>query len=163
MSQIERYCVLYEYEKDCNQKMLAMLEMVPEAGRTHPRFQQAVSIADHLAACRENWLDRMDGDGFCRAARFDENCDFAALRSRFAALEGRWTDYLARLDDNRLAQDFEFTEANGEAFRLPVGVQIEQLVGHAAYHRGQITLLIDQLGSEVVDTDYADWWYANRR
>ena len=94
---------------------------------------------------------------------WSEECDFSTLRSLFAAVEPRWTDYLARLDDSRLEQDFEFTESTGETFRLPIGVQIEQLAGHAAYHRGQITLLVDQLGGQVVDTDYADWWWSKQQ
>lgn len=162
MPLIDRYRTLYEYEKDCIQKMLTMLESVPEARRSDPRFQQAVTLADHLAACREFWLDCM-GKGRSELTGWNEECDFSTLGSRFAAVEPRWTDYLARFDDSRLAQDFEFTESNGETFRLPVGVQIEQLAGHAAYHRGQIALLVDQLGGEVVDTDYADWWWTNRR
>lgn len=160
MSLLERYRVLYEHEKDCNHKMLAMVESVPEASRSEARFQQAVTLAGHLAACRENWLDYMDGKGHNQVAWWDERCDPATLRPRFAALESRWTDYLARLEEDQLAQDFEFTESNGESFHLPIAVQIEQLVGHAAYHRGQIALLVDQLGGETVDTDYADWWWA---
>ncbi len=31
MSLLEHYCELYEHEKDSNHKMLAMLELVPEA------------------------------------------------------------------------------------------------------------------------------------
>ena len=162
MSLIEHYRTSYEYEKDCNRKMLAMLESVPEAGRSEVRFQQAVTLADHLATCREFWLDCM-GKGSSERTGWNEACNFSTLRSLFAAVEPRWTDYLARLDDSRLAQDFEFTETNGETFRLPLGVQIEQLAGHAACHRGQIALIVDQLGGEVVDTDYADWWWANRR
>ena len=158
MSQIEHYRAQYEYEKDCNQKMLAMLDTVPEASHSDARFQRAVTLADHLAACREFWLDCM-GKGSSELTGWNEACDFGALHSRFAVVEPRWTDYLARLDDSRLEQDFEFTESNGETFRLPVGVQIEQLAGHAAYHRGQVALLVDQLSGEVVDTDYADWWW----
>ena len=160
MSLLERYRTLYEYEKDCSQKMLAMLESVPAPGRTDPRFQQAISIADHLAACREFWLDCM-GKGSSELTGWNKECNFSTLRSHFAAIEPRWTDFLARLDDSRLTQDFEFTEPNGETFRLPIGVQIEQLAGHATYHRGQIALLVDQLGGEVGDTDYADWWWVN--
>ena len=158
MSLMERYRALYEYEKDCNQEMLTMLDSVPEAGRADARFQRAVTLADHLAACREFWLDCM-GKGSSELIGWNEACDFGTLCSRFAAIEPRWTDYLARLDDSQLAQDFEFTEPNGETFRLPLGVQIEQLAGHAAYHRGQIALIVDQLGGEVGDTDYADWWW----
>ena len=162
MSLLEHYRVLYEYEKDCNQKMLAMLEAVPEARRRDPGFQQAVTLADHLATCREFWLDCM-GKGSSELTGWNEECDFSTLRSHFAAIESRWTDYLAHLDDRRLAQDFEFTESNGETFRLPIGVQIEQLAGHANYHRGQITLIVDQLGGRVMDTDYADWWWSKQQ
>ena len=161
MSLIERYRVLYEHEKDSSDKMLAMLGSVPEAGRGEARFQQAVTVAGHLAACRENWLDRVTGQGSGQADWYDEGCDLAALRPRFAALESRWTEYLAGLSDDRLAQDFEFTEG-GQSFHLPAEVQVEQLFSHAAYHRGQIALLVDQLGGRTVDTDYVDWWWAKR-
>lgn len=162
MPLIDRYRVLYEYEKDCNQKVLTMLESVPEARRSGPRFQRAVTLADHMTACREFWLDCM-GKGSSELTVWNEECDFNTLRSRFAAVETRWTDYLAHLDDSRLAQDFEFTESNGETLRLPLGGQIEHLAGHATYHRGQIALLVDQNGGEVVVTDYEDWWWANCR
>ena len=89
-------------------------------------------------------------------------CERSNGRNCPAALESQWTDYLARLDEGRLAQDFTFTESNGESFSLPIEVQIVQLIGHSAYHRGQVALLVDQLGGETVDTDYADWWYNQR-
>ncbi len=162
MSLLDRYRAQYEYEKDCNAKMLAMLDLVPDARRSDARFQQAVTLAGHLAACRENWLDHMAGEGRNQVAWRDKQCDLAALPSRFAALERAWTDYLARLQEDRLAQDFAFTD-NGERFSLPNEVQIVQLFGHASYHRGQVALLVDQLGGETVDTDYADWWWARKQ
>ena len=161
MSLIERYRTLYEHEKDANHKMLAMIESVPEASRGDARFQRAVTLADHLAACRENWLTYMTGEKNEIVLWFDPNADPATLRPRYAAIESRWTDYLAHLDDNLLPQDFTFTEV-GQSFSVPIEVQTEQLVGHAAYHRGQIALLVDQLGGETVDTDYVDWWWARR-
>ena len=163
MSLIKHYRALYEYEADCNGKMLAMMESVPANGRTDPRFQRAVTLANHLAACRENWLTCMAGESRLLAAEQAEPSDLAALHPRFAALDQRWTDYLAGLDDDRLARDFEFAESNGESFHLPIGVQVEQLAGHASYHRGQITLLVTALGGEVVDTDYTDWWWTKYR
>lgn len=162
MSLLEHYRESYEYEKDCNQKMLAMIQSVPQANRGDARFQRAVSVAGHLAACRENWLDHMDEEGLHQAAWSDGACDLATLGPRFAALQTRWTDYLARLDEGRLAQDFEFSEGDSR-FSLPTEVQIVQLFGHDSYHRGQVALLVDQLGGETVDTDYADWWWANRK
>lgn len=157
MSLVERYRLLYEYEKDCNHKMLAMLASVPEPSRSDARFQQAVTLAGHLAACRENWLDYMAGTGNKQVAWFDTHCEFSTLRSRFMALEAQWTEYLSQLDEARLTQDFEFSIPEEGSFSLPTEVQIVQLVGHASYHRGQIVLLVDQLGGETLDTDYVYW------
>ncbi|MCW3055407.1 MAG: hypothetical protein JWN14_4577 [Chthonomonadales bacterium] len=156
MSQIEGYRKLYEYEKDCDDKMLTMIESVPEANRTDPRFQQAVTLADHLAACRENWLTHMRGDTHDLVAWWDESSDLSTLPPRFTALEVGWTDYLNGLDDTQLAQGFTFSEGGGR-YTLPTEGQVMQLVGHALYHRGQIALLVDQLGGETVDTDYIYW------
>lgn len=162
MSRLDYYREAYEYEKDCDEKMLAMIDAVPDAGRSDARFRQAVTLAGHLAACRENWLDFMAASGEHQGAWWPDGTESAALRPRFARLEGRWTNCLARLDADLLAQEFEFCESNGERFRLPIEVQIVQLIGHASYHRGQVALLVSQLGGPTVDTDYADWWWTHR-
>lgn len=159
MSVLELYRELYEHEKDSNHKMLDMLDSVPEANRSDTRFQRAVVLADHLAVCREKWLDYMGGTEQDRLAWWNETPDYAMLRSHFADIESNWTAYLAGLDEARLAGAFSFTESNGETYSLPVEVQVVQLLGHASYHRGQIALLVDQLGGETVDTDYVDWMW----
>src|SRR5690349_10868573 len=105
MSLLERYRELYEYEKHSNNKMLTMLESVPDASRSDPRFQRAVSLAYHLVACRENFLDFMDGKGKNQVPWNDEQCDLATLYPRFAAIESQWTDYLARLEEDQLPQN----------------------------------------------------------
>lgn len=153
MSRIERFRELYEYEKDCNSKMLTMIESVPEANRTDARFHQSVTLAAHLAFCREYWLHLMHGGEKSQGEWFEKTADLLALRPRFAAIEARWTHYLANLDDSGLPREFEVSF--GE-YRMDwyVEGQIFQLLCHAPYHRGQIALLVDQLGGETVDTDY---------
>jgi len=162
MSLLEHYRLMYEYEKDCNQKMLGMIESVPDANRADARFQRAVTLADHIIAGREKWLLYMEGGGRNQIAWWNDKCDVATLRPRYARVESEWTDYLARLTEEELAKDFDFVEeSNGESFALRIEAQIIQLIGHAPYHRGQVALLVDQLGGETVDTDYADWWWYN--
>lgn len=159
MSLLNYYRQSYEYEKDCNQKMLGMLESVPEANRTDPRFQRAVTLADHLLVGREKWLDYMAGSGKNQIPWWNETCELVTLRPRFAELENRWTGYLAGLEEEKLAGNFNFPVSETEQFAIPIEVQLVQLIGHAPYHRGQVALLVDMLGGEVVDTDYADWMW----
>lgn len=155
VAMIDRYRTLYEHEKYANEKMLEMLASVPVAMQGDDRYARALAIAAHLAACREIWLGFMEGGPERVRDWWPPVNNLAALRTRFAALEQAWTAYLASLDDVALEADFEFEDNGRWAIRRDI--QVEQLVGHAAYHRGQVALLVDQLGGQVVDTDYVDW------
>ncbi len=160
MSRLMLYKNLYQYEIDCNKKMLAMLQSVPADRRTDARFLQAAAIAGHLAACREKWLNFITaGADDSQTAWWEEQCELSTLPDRFAAVENRWTEFLGSLEPEQLPQNFDFTEADGVTYSLPLEVQIEQLAGHALYHRGQITLLVQQLEGKTEDTDYVDWWW----
>jgi len=155
MSAIERYRELYEHEKDSNHKMLSMIDGVPADARTDPRFARAVTIAAHLAACRSNWLKMIEtGEG--DEPWWERDVDPATLGPRYARVEALWTEYLAKLDDDGLAQPFIFADGPGR-YRGHVEGQVLQLVGHSDYHRGQVVLLVDQLGGETVETDYVNW------
>ena len=156
---LTRYRELYDYERACNAKMLAMIESVPSEHRSDPRFQRAINLAAHLAACRENWLTWMAGEECAIAPWFEAEAALESLRPRFAAIEKRWVAYLAALTDDQLHMTFSFLEGDGNTYRVPTEAQIIQLDGHACYHRGQVVLLVDQLGGETVDTDYIDWAY----
>lgn len=63
------------------------------------------------------------------------------------------------LSEEALSKDFEFPASDGKRYRWSIEGQIVQLVGHAFYHRGQIVLLVDELGGKTEDTDYLFWAY----
>ena len=162
MASIEKYRLWYEQEKDSNAKMLEMIASVPEEARGDERFGRAVVLAAHLAACRENWLDRMVDGGTNQVSWWPEGASFEELPDRFARIEARWTDYLAGLKEEELDVDFDFPAGSAGSYRWNIEGQIVQLVGHAFYHRGQIALLVDQLGGQTVDTDYLYWAFGEQ-
>ncbi len=156
---LESYQTWYEYERDCNAKMLSMIRSVPKEKQSDPRFLKVVGLAAHLAACRENWLDRMKSGGHNQGEWWPQNASPDSLAPRYAQLEKSWTEYLNKLDDAGLKCDFEFDASGYGRYRWNIEGQIVQLFGHAFYHRGQIALLVDELGGETVDTDYLFWAY----
>ena len=157
LSIVDRYREWFEQEIDSNDKMLGMIESVPADKRSDRRFQRAATLAAHLCACRENWLDRMTNGTKNQGPWWEEDAKLETLRPRYVAMEKAWCHYLAKIDDKELARNFEFPASQGSQSRWNIEGQIMQLIGHAFYHRGQIALLVDQLGGETVDTDYLYW------
>ena len=154
---IERYRIWFEHERVSNARMLGMIASVPESARDSAKYRRALTLAAHLCACRENWLESIVDGTHGSSEWWEETVDAAALAQRFLAMEAKWTDYLANLDDATLNGDFDFDVPGYGRCRLPIEGQIAQLVGHAHYHRGQIALLVDELGGEAVDTDFVYW------
>jgi uncharacterized damage-inducible protein DinB len=156
MAVIERYREWYEHERDSNDKMIGMLEGVPADRRDDARYARALTLAGHLAACRENWLDMIRHGETDLVDWWPQDVKLAELRPRYGRLESAWTEYLGSLTDEELVKDFEFKDG-GHWWRWNVEGQVAQLNGHAPYHRGQIAQIVDSLGGETVATDYVDW------
>lgn len=157
MTEQERYAELLKWEGDSNRAMISMLESVPESNRSDPRFQQALNIAGHIAACRENWLIILSSSGEQLAPWSDAKCRLDSLAARFEATGARWAVYLEQLGA-ALKTEADF-EGSGWTIRMVPEDQVLQLFLHACYHRGQVAILVDQLGGTVADTDYVYWKY----
>ncbi len=147
----------FKHERFANAKMLEMMAGVADENKSDSRFARAVVIADHLAACRINHLKFITAAGGPYEAWFDQEANFEGLAEKFARAEAAWTEYLEALTVEDALANFGIPVEDGKFWPLQTRIQIEQLIGHAAYHRGQIVLLVDMLGGETVDTDYVDW------
>ncbi|MFT3881266.1 MAG: DinB family protein [Gemmatales bacterium] len=107
----------------------------------------------HLATARLRWLYRL---GIVKELPpiFPKGTSLSELRAMIAAAEAAWIDYLAPLDDAKLASEFEYTSAENKRYRWTIEGLLTQVNGHAWYHRGQIAMLVADLGGKAVDTDY---------
>jgi uncharacterized damage-inducible protein DinB len=157
MAILLRFQRWYAYEIACDARMLAMIDSVPLERRGEPDYLRAIKLADHLARGREKWLWFMQGNGPTDVPWWSDEETLDTLAPRFDALHDAWQSYLASLTDADLSRLFSFVEQNGEEFETPIEVQLVQLMHHASYHRGQIVQLVDRIGAETVDTDYADY------
>ena len=153
----ERYRLWYEHEKAANALMLDMVESVPPANHADPRFQRAIDLVAHLAVCRENWLDRIINNGANQKDWMPQSEKWGMMRKRYADVERAWTLYLGDLSDGDIAKDFKFIRSDNSEYSLLTETQLTQMVGHAFYHRGQVVMLVADLGGDTVDTDYLFW------
>lgn len=156
LSFAERFRHWYEYEKDCNRKAIQMLQSVPPAGRSSPSFERAVGKMAHLVAARHMWLFRLEVVTDRPESWFPPTT-LEQLSGAVNAIAERWTAYLARLTEADLTTEFSWTSADGRRYRWRLLDLLTQVFGHAWYHRGQIAMLVKDLGGDAVDTDYIFW------
>lgn len=154
---VDRYRLWYEYERDCNAKIVGMLRSVPRDQVDTKAYRRAVELFDHLLTARIIWLNRLGGctnkpgEWFPKGATLDE------LVEKQEETEELWTRYLSQLTDEGLAQTFRYSVQDGRTFEWKLEHLLTQVFGHAWYHRGQIALLIDQIGGVTPDTDFIFW------
>ena len=75
-------------------------------------------------------------------------------RSHLEQLQGEWQSYLGRLSEADLAQSCTYKNSRGEDWSSSVADILNQLILHAAHHRGQISLEIRNSGHVPAPVDY---------
>lgn len=154
---IERYRRWYDYERDCNAKVLASLRGVPESQRATDAFGRATMLLAHLVAARQMWLFRLGATAERPREFFPEGVPLAELERRVGAIEAAWTSFLATLDDDGLERVVEYRSLEGDGYRGRVEDILTQLFGHAWYHRGQIATWLRSMGATPAVTDFVYW------
>jgi uncharacterized damage-inducible protein DinB len=144
------------HEKLACTHMWRWIDSVPTVSKTDPKYQQAVELAYHLAACRHNWLQFMTTSEPEIFTWWEKGVSVSQAKSVYEDTLADWERHLAMSDPQSLDAPFSFVEG-GETWSLIRRDQIMQLVGHGFYHRGQIALLVSQLGGETTDTDFIYW------
>ena len=157
MNTAARFRHLYEYEQDAHARVLASLAAVPAAQHATPEYRRALELIAHIEVARRFWLFRLGENEARPADFFPQVGDLAALAAHLTATEKKWAQYLARLADADLAREFTYQATEGAAYRNTVEEVLTQLYGHSLYHRGQIALLLRQLGCQPAETDYIFW------
>ncbi len=153
MTMTDRFRHWYNHERDANAKCLAMLASVPEENRSHPYYQRALDKMAHLVSARHRWLHRI-GVLPAQPELFPQGTKLSDLPALVESIENAWVQFLNTLDDSQLGRKFEYTAMDGKRLRWDLEGALTQTNGHAWYHRGQIAMLVAELGGKAVDTDY---------
>jgi len=153
---LDRFRAWYDHERDCDAKVIAMLESVPRDRRASPGFLRALTKATHIVAARHMWLHRL---GVCadRPVDWFPPTTLEAFPAVTRKVEQLWTAYLAGLTEQDVLADVEWIGIDGKRRRYPLVDLLTQLHTHGFYHRGQVALLVKDAGGEPVNADYIFW------
>lgn len=85
---------------------------------------------------------------------FTKDFPVADLPERLLEMESTWGSYLGGLSEAEMSRPVEWGPAGGPFFTNTVEDVLTQLFGHSTYHRGQIALLLRQIGCEPAKTEF---------
>jgi uncharacterized damage-inducible protein DinB len=142
------YRRLFDYDYWANSETLATLETVP-SGVEKPR-----KTFNHVIGAQQIWLARLDNPAPPSAQPWpDLTLEECALA--IEDLHRRWNDLLENLTPERLAGDLVYKNLKGIEHRTPIQDVLMHLILHSAYHRGQVTAAVREMGGKPAPTDYA--------
>jgi uncharacterized damage-inducible protein DinB len=75
--------------------------------------------------------------------------DLAALRAKWAEVENEQADFVGLLTDEDLGKMISFRTMEVSLMHL-----MQHLANHSTYHRGQVSLMMRQLGAVPLATDF---------
>ncbi len=147
----------YDFERDAHGKVMASFSAVPPEKRTGPEFRKAVDLMAHLLGARWFWLMQMGAVSDRPLKMFTKDFLVADLPARLAETDAAWGVYLGRLTGPELSRNVEWGRVEGPRYTSTVEDLLTQLFAHSSYHRGQIALLLRQLGCEPPETEFVFW------
>ncbi len=107
----------------------------------------------HLVAAEKIWLSRLSGNPESTMISEKDTPSLSALKELWEDVAERTAKFIAELDDKKLSSTFEMTTTRGKKYTHFYQDALQHLVNHSTYHRGQIAVLMRQVGAQPVGTD----------
>ncbi len=147
---------LFAYNRWANDRLLSRCRALSDDEFTRPLGGSFGSLREtwaHVLGAEWIWLERWNG---ASPPGFPTTWDLASWNAVYA----RWQEitrdqaaFLERLTDQLLHTPVSYRNMAGTTFADPLWQLMRHVVNHSTYHRGQVTLLLRQLGHEAVSTD----------
>jgi uncharacterized damage-inducible protein DinB len=111
----------------------------------------------HIMGAEWIWLERWKGLSPSQLIDEGEFADVVALRDRWTVIEEHRESWLKSLKPDAMAQNVHYRNMAGVEFDAPLGHLVQHVANHSTYHRGQVVLLLRQLGAKTVSSDLVMW------
>ena len=156
--------LLYEYDRWANNRILRAAAALTPEQFTRDLGGSFRSVRDtllHLIGGESGWLqywkEPSPGSEFLKELRARQDAlfnadafpDLTAVESKWREVEKEQAAFVSRLTDESLARLLPVRAA-----QLPLAHLMQHLANHSTYHRGQVAMLLRQLGAEPLPTDF---------
>lgn len=147
---------LFDYDRWATGKLLDVLAGIPEDvyrknhGSSHGGIHGTLI---HLIGACDVWLRRWHGETPTRQWKEEDFESFSVLRQQWDDYQAKLSGFLKDLTDERLNAHLYYKDMKGNPYSTALWKQMQHLVNHGSYHRGQIVTLLRILGMKAAATD----------
>jgi uncharacterized damage-inducible protein DinB len=147
---------LYEYNRWANARVLKAVSSLTaeQLGRDPSGGDRSLlHTLAHIAAAEWVWLRRWQGESPRSLPGREDFRSLGHLEAWWSEVERECAEFVCCLTDERLPEVVAYVNTAGETWRYTLSQMMQHLVNHSSYHRGQVSLMLRQLGAEPAPTD----------
>ena len=148
--------LLVDYTNWANARVLQLAAEIDAEAFTRDLHNSFPSVRDtlaHMLGAEWVWFERWQGRSPSALPGGADFSTLAAIRPAWAELAGARDRWLAQLTEAELAAPLAYANMKGDRFVQPLWHQVQHVVNHATYHRGQVITMLRQVGGRVASTD----------
>jgi uncharacterized damage-inducible protein DinB len=152
---------LYDYHRWANRRLFEVAAALGEdacardVGK-HFSVTTLTRMFAHVYGADLNWLKRWKGSSPSESPFFDIT-SMAEVHQKWDALEAEQKAFVDGLSESDLVRAVDYKNAQGRAFRAPLGVLLQHVANHATHHRSEIATMLTMLSGSPPDTGINTW------
>ncbi len=100
------------------------------------------------------WLHRWKGESPKHVFAPEDFPTLVELEARWYTVERQQAQFIDRLTDVELRERVSYENLQDQRWEYTRGQMIQHVVNHSSYHRGQVAVLLKQLGKTPNATDF---------
>ena len=150
---------LFDYNYWARDRQLQACADLTEEQFLRPLGNSFPSLRDtltHLLAVEWLWLERWRGHSPRTLLAPEDFPTLTALSQRWQTVEREMREYVASLSEEEIGRTVSYVSTRGQTWTYTLGRMILHLLHHQSYHRGQVTSLLRQLGTQPPKVDFLD-------
>ena len=118
-------------------------------------FPSLYKTLQHLWTAEEIWWQRLKLAEHIVLKSIDFTGSFAEMADHLAKQNQQWVEWINAATENQLTHVFAFTRSK-EHIKMPVYQMLQHVFNHATFHRGQLVMMLRQLGvDKIPSTDFS--------
>jgi uncharacterized damage-inducible protein DinB len=156
MSLIEHFQMLARYNGIVNRRLYDACSRLEDAEYRRQRAGSMGSIhalLNHILFGDRAWMARLENIAKETPPNVILYDEFASLRAAREAEDARIERFMGQLTDGFLSRNIESVNSRGIAFSDPVPLAIAHMFNHQTHHRGQIHVMLSQIGGDPISLD----------